>query len=156
MRLDDHAAVNRAMPLPLLPIRAQLVGRGHAALERLHARLGRNLQRLGHMHQELALVLALGSGSIYIAQSAFWTLSADIGRGSAGSLSGFMNFGCQIGGASVAQITPIVAERFGWTTSFLIPSVACIIGAVCWLLIDPNAELHGKGTKLAAAGAVGA
>lgn len=88
-----------------------------------------------------ALVLALGSGALYISQSAFWTLSADLGKSSAGSVSGFMNFGCQIGGAAVAQITPIVAESFGWTTSFLVTSAACIIGAICWLLIDPNAEM---------------
>jgi ACS family glucarate transporter-like MFS transporter len=88
-----------------------------------------------------AMVLALGSGALYISQSAFWTLSADLGRSSAGSVSGFMNFGCQIGGAAVAQITPIVAESFGWTTSFLVTSAACIIGAICWLLIDPNAEI---------------
>ena len=91
-----------------------------------------------------AVVLALGSGSLYISQSAFWTLSADIGRTSAGSVSGFMNFGCQIGGAAVAQITPIVAESFGWTTSFLVTSVACVVGAICWLLIDPDAEIHGE------------
>lgn len=93
-----------------------------------------------------ALVLALGSGALYISQSAFWTLSADLGRSCAGSVSGFMNFGCQIGGAAVAQITPIVAEHFGWTTSFLVTSVACVIGAICWLLIDPNAEIHRTGT----------
>jgi len=26
-----------------------------------------------------------------------------------------------------------------------VTSVACVIGAICWLLIDPNAEIHGKG-----------
>lgn len=90
-----------------------------------------------------ALVLALGSGALYISQSAFWTLSADFGRSSAGSVSGIMNFGCQIGGAAVAQITPIVAEHFGWTSSFLVTSVASVIGAICWLLIDPEAEIRG-------------
>jgi ACS family glucarate transporter-like MFS transporter len=89
-----------------------------------------------------ALVLALGSGALYIYESAFWTLSADLGRSCAGSVSGFMNFGCQIGGAAVAQITPIVAENFGWTASFLVTSVACVIGAICWLVIDPSAEIH--------------
>ncbi|WP_162875568.1 MFS transporter [Sphingomonas crusticola] len=90
-----------------------------------------------------ALVLAFGSGSLYLSQSAFWTLSADLGRSSAGSVSGFMNLGCQLGGAAVAQITPIVAGHYGWTASFLVTSVASVIGAVCWLLIDPKAELHG-------------
>jgi ACS family glucarate transporter-like MFS transporter len=89
-----------------------------------------------------ALVLALGSGSLYISQSAFWTLSADLGRSSAGSVSGFMNLGCQLGGAAVAQITPIIAGQYGWTASFLVTSAASVIGAICWLLIDPDADLH--------------
>jgi len=90
-----------------------------------------------------ALVLALGSGSLYIAQSAFWTLSADLGRGSAGSVSGFMNLGCQLGGAAVAQITPVIAGHYGWNASFLLTSAASVIGAICWLLIDPDAEIRG-------------
>jgi len=93
-----------------------------------------------------ALVLALGSGSLYISQSAFWTLSADLGRSSAGSVSGFMNLGCQLGGAAVAQITPIVAADYGWTASFLVTSAASLVGALCWLLIDPDAELRRAGT----------
>lgn len=89
-----------------------------------------------------ALVLALGSGSLYISQSAFWTLSADFGRSSAGSVSGFMNLGCQLGGAAVAQITPVIAGQYGWTASFLVTSGACVIGAICWMLIDPDAEIR--------------
>ena len=88
-----------------------------------------------------ALVLALGSGSLYLSQSAFWTLSADIGRSSAGSVSGFMNFGCQIGGASVAQLSPIIAESYGWTATFLVTATAAVIGAACWLFLDPDAEI---------------
>lgn len=88
-----------------------------------------------------AVVLALGSGSIYLSQSAFWTLSADYGRASAGAVSGLMNMGCQLGGAAVAQITPIIAGSYGWTASFLVTSAAALIGAVCWLMIDPHATL---------------
>jgi len=91
-----------------------------------------------------AVVLALGSGSIYLSQSAFWTLSADYGRSSAGAVSGVMNMGCQLGGAAVAQVTPIIAESFGWTASFLVTSAAAMIGAICWMLIDPDAEMGGS------------
>jgi ACS family glucarate transporter-like MFS transporter len=88
-----------------------------------------------------AVVLALGSGSLYLSQSAFWTLSADLGKSSAGSVSGVMNMGCQIGGAVVAQISPIIANHFGWTGSFLVTSCAALIGAICWLVIDPEADI---------------
>jgi ACS family glucarate transporter-like MFS transporter len=89
-----------------------------------------------------AIVLAAGSGALYLSQSAFWTLSADYGRSSAGAVSGVMNMGCQLGGAAVAQVTPIIAEAFGWTSSFLVAAAAAVIGAVCWLLIDPATTLR--------------
>ncbi len=88
-----------------------------------------------------AVVLALGSGSLYLSQSAFWTLSADLGKSSAGSVSGVMNMGNQIGGATVAQVTPIIAAGFGWTGSFLAAAILAVVGAVTWLLIDPEATL---------------
>lgn len=89
-----------------------------------------------------ALILAFGSGSLYLSQSAFWTLSADFGKSSAGSVSGVMNMGNQIGGATVAQITPIIAGAFGWTQSFLVAAALAFVGAIAWLLIDPNATLR--------------
>src|SRR5450432_1779671 len=56
---------------------------------------------------ELAsVVLAGGAGALYFSQSSFWSLSADIAGGSAGSVSGFMNMGGQIGGAVTGSLTP--------------------------------------------------
>lgn len=88
-----------------------------------------------------SLVLALGSGSLYFAQSAYWTLSADLGRESAGSVSGVMNMACQLGGVAVAQLTPLFAASLGWTGSFLIASVVALLGAVTWFFIDPKAVI---------------
>jgi len=88
-----------------------------------------------------AIVLAAGSGSLYLAQSAFWTLSADIGRRSAGTVSGLMNMGGQIGGVIVGILTPLLAQSFGWAASFLFTAAVCIVGAVSWLFIDPEAQL---------------
>jgi len=88
-----------------------------------------------------AAVLALGSGGLYLSQSAFWTLSADIGRESAGSVSGLMNMGNQLGGLCVASITPVIAHSFGWTGSFMAAAAAAMVGATIWLFIDPSASL---------------
>ena len=89
----------------------------------------------------VAAVLALGSGALYLAQSAFWTLSADIGRRSAGAVSGVMNMGSQIGGAGVAMLTPLLADTLGWSVSFLFTAAVCLAGGVAWLWIDPDASL---------------
>ncbi|HUO94547.1 MAG TPA: MFS transporter [Rhizomicrobium sp.] len=85
-----------------------------------------------------AVVLAGGSGALYLAQSAFWTLSADMGRRSSGSVSGVMNMGCQLGGALVAVVTPVIAGRWGWSSPFLVTAAVSLLGALGWLLIDPE------------------
>ena len=84
-----------------------------------------------------ALVLTGGAAALYFAQSAYWAISADIGGGSAGLVSGIMNFGCQTGGVVVAALTPVLAESFGWTASFVVAAVVCLIGAVAWIFVDP-------------------
>jgi ACS family glucarate transporter-like MFS transporter len=85
-----------------------------------------------------SIVLAGGAGAIYLAQSAFWAVTADIAGKSAGTVSGLMNMGGQAGGAVTASLTPWIAERFGWTTSFLVAAGACIAGSIAWLLVNPD------------------
>lgn len=88
-----------------------------------------------------SVILAAGAGSLYLAQSAYWALSADYGRGSAGSLSGFMNMGCQLGIALTAITTPFIAKHFGWPASFMTAAALCVLGAALWLIINPNKSL---------------
>ncbi len=85
-----------------------------------------------------SVVLAGGAGALYLSQSSFWSVTADIAGASSGSVSGFMNMGNQIGAALTASLTPWIALRFGWTTSFLVASVLCLVGAVSWLVVDPS------------------
>jgi ACS family glucarate transporter-like MFS transporter len=91
-----------------------------------------------------SLVLAAGSGSLYLAQSAFWTLSADLGRSSAGSVAGVMNMGGQLGGAVVASLTPVIASGYGWSASFLFTAALAMVGAAAWIFIDPDSELNAE------------
>ena len=88
-----------------------------------------------------SVVLAGGAGALYLAQSSFWSVTADIAGRSSGSVSGFMNTGAQIGGAVTAALTPWIAARFGWTTSFLVAAAFCALGAAAWLLVDPRRNL---------------
>jgi ACS family glucarate transporter-like MFS transporter len=87
-------------------------------------------------------ILALGAGSLYLAQSSYFALSADFGKGSAGSLSGFMNMGAQAGSAVTAITTPAIAAHYSWTASFLTSAAFCVIGGALWLLINPNCSLN--------------
>ena len=81
------------------------------------------------------VVLAAGAGALYLSQSSFWSVSADIGGKSAGSVSGFMNMGGQIGGALTASLTPAIASHWGWTASFLVAAGLCVVGSVLWTLV---------------------
>lgn len=88
-----------------------------------------------------SIVLAGGAGALYLSQSSFWSVTADISGASAGSVSGFMNMGGQIGGALTGSLTPWIAVRYGWTASFLVAAGLCLLGAVCWLAVDPRKQL---------------
>ncbi len=88
--------------------------------------------------QVASFVLAGGAGALYVAQSAFWAVVADIAGSSSGSASGLMNMVGQIGGATTASLTPLIADRFGWTESFLVAAGLCALGSAAWLLVRPE------------------
>jgi ACS family glucarate transporter-like MFS transporter len=88
-----------------------------------------------------SVVLAGGAGSLYLSQSAFWAVSADLGGKSAGGLSGFMNMANQIGGALTALVTPWLGDRFGWSTGFRVAASVAGLGALAWLFVNPGARL---------------
>jgi ACS family glucarate transporter-like MFS transporter len=88
-----------------------------------------------------SVVLAGGAGALYLSQSSFWSVTADIGAASSGSVSGFMNMGAQLGGAVTASLTPAVAARYGWTASFYVAAVLAALGAVAWLAVNPDRSL---------------
>lgn len=101
-----------------------------------------------------SVVLAGGAGTLYLAQSAFWSLSSRIGGRVAGSLSGVMNMGSQIGGAATASMTPWIAKYFGWGTSFFVAAGVCGVGAILWLAVNPDSTLALKTETLVATQAV--
>jgi len=88
-----------------------------------------------------SVILAGGAGALYLAQSSFWSVSADIGSTFSGSVSGLMNMGAQLGGALTASLTPAIATRYGWTASFLVAASLSILGSLAWLAVDPDRSL---------------
>jgi ACS family glucarate transporter-like MFS transporter len=90
--------------------------------------------------QLASVVLAGGAGALYLSQSSFWSTSADIGKRSAGSVSGFMNMGGQFGGALTASLTPAIANHLGWNASFLVTAGVCVCGALAWFIVKPEED----------------
>ena len=94
-----------------------------------------------HSPQLAGVILAGGAGALYLAQSSFWSVSADIAGRDSGVFSSLVNMGGQVGGALTASLTPFIATRFGWTTSFGVAAALAVMGAGCWLLVHPERAL---------------
>jgi len=95
-----------------------------------------------HSNQLAGIFLAGGAGALYLSQSTFWSVSVDIAGPSSGIFSSIVNMGGQIGAALTASLTPWIAQRFGWTTSFAVAAGLALIGSLCWLLIHPERALE--------------
>jgi MFS transporter, ACS family, glucarate transporter len=91
-----------------------------------------------------SLILAGGAGALYLSQSAYWAVSADIAAERAGVVSGVMNMGCQIGGAVTASLTPWLAGAFGWSSAFLFAALLALVGGALWLAVAPDSANHGR------------
>jgi ACS family glucarate transporter-like MFS transporter len=87
------------------------------------------------------IVLAGGAGALYLSASSFWSVTADLGGSSAGTVSGIMNMANQAAGAITASLTPWIAAHFGWTAGFLVAAGMCVVGSLAWLLVDPERQL---------------
>jgi len=85
-----------------------------------------------------SMILAGGAGALYLSQSSFWAVSADIAGTRSGVVSGIMNMGCQIGGAVTASLTPYIASRMGWIAAFVCAAILAAGGGALWLLVDPG------------------
>jgi len=88
-----------------------------------------------------SVVLAGGAGALYLAQSSFWAVTADIGGKFSGSVSGFMNMGGMSGGAVTATLTPAIASWYGWKASFLFAAILCAAGSLAWFFVNPGRHL---------------
>jgi ACS family glucarate transporter-like MFS transporter len=94
-----------------------------------------------HSPRLAGVILAGGAGALYISQSSFWSVSVDIAGNNSGVFSSIINMGAQIGGAVTASLTPWIAQRYGWTTSFAIAAALAVFSAICWMTVHPERPL---------------
>jgi MFS transporter, ACS family, glucarate transporter len=88
------------------------------------------------------VILAAGAGALYLSQSSFWSVSVDLAGRSSGLFSSIVNMGGQIGGAVTASLTPWIAKRAGWTSSFNLAALFAVVAAICWLFVHPERPLQ--------------
>jgi ACS family glucarate transporter-like MFS transporter len=91
-----------------------------------------------HQPRTAALLLACGAGALYLAQSSYWAVSADVAGENTSVVAGIVNMVGQVGGAVTASLTPLLAARFGWQVAFATAAGLAFLGALAWLAVDPR------------------
>ena len=86
--------------------------------------------------------LSIGAGCLYFSVGAYWASTSDLSKAHAGTLSGIMNTGANIGGAISPSLIPWIADHWGWSTSLVVTAAVAIVGALIWLKIDPGKGLQ--------------
>ncbi|MCC2640993.1 MAG: putative Sugar transporter of the major facilitator superfamily [Nitrospira sp.] len=86
--------------------------------------------------------LSLGAGWLYFSVGAYWSVTTDLSKIHAGTLSGVMNMGANVGGALSPSLTPWLADQWGWTASLLVASVIAVCGGLMWMKIDASEKLQ--------------
>ncbi|MEB2337650.1 MAG: MFS transporter [Nitrospirales bacterium] len=85
--------------------------------------------------------LSLGAGWLYFTVGAYWSVPTDLSKTHAGTLSGVMNMGANVGGAISPSLTPWLADHWGWTASLLVAALIALCGGVMWMKIDATEGL---------------
>ena len=86
--------------------------------------------------------LSLGAGWLYFTIGAYWSSTSDLSPTHAGSLSGLMNMGANLGGAISPTLTPWLAQQWGWGASLGFAAFMALLGGIMWLRIRPGDGLR--------------
>lgn len=93
----------------------------------------------------LAIVsLSVGAGCLYFAVGAYWASTSDLSKTHAGTLSGLMNTGANLGGALSPSLTPWMAAQWGWSVALAAAGAIALLGAALWLKIDLSEKPDSK------------
>jgi MFS family permease len=75
------------------------------------------------------------------ALGALWATYQDIGGVYAGTVLGTANMCGNFCAACAASLIVRLAAHFGWSSSFLLSSIAYFVGAAAWVFVDPHRRI---------------
>jgi ACS family glucarate transporter-like MFS transporter len=84
------------------------------------------------------IALSLGAGWLYFTVGAYWASTTDLSKTHAGTLSGLMNTGANLGGAISPTLTPWIAGQWGWSAALGAAALVAVAGGLMWFKIDPG------------------
>lgn len=89
-----------------------------------------------------ALLIAVALFFQFLTTPSCWAVCLDIGRRISGIVAGAMNTTGNLAGTIAGVVVGYVVEKFGsWPTAFYMAAGSLFIGALIWLLIDPEQPL---------------
>ena len=86
-------------------------------------------------------LLSLGAGWLYFPVGAYWSSTVDISKRHAGTLSGLMNTGANLGGVLSPTFTPWLAEQAGWSVALGFAACVALAGGLMWSKIKPGKDV---------------
>lgn len=91
------------------------------------------------MQKDLAhvtLLMSLAMGAQGMCEGIYWTTATELGGRSRGFAGAFLNTIGNVGGFISPVLTPMLAEKMGWTGALTVACAVCALGGLMWLGID--------------------
>jgi MFS transporter, ACS family, glucarate transporter len=89
--------------------------------------------------------LAACYASLELTEGSYWGSAMTVGGDQTMAVTGFMNTGGNLGGIIGIPIIAYLSGRHLWNTAFLIGAAFAVASAACWLGIDAERPVGGKG-----------
>jgi MFS transporter, ACS family, glucarate transporter len=89
-----------------------------------------------------ATVLALGFAASDFMLPTCWAVCLDIGKESAGTVTGAMNMAGQMGATIMSYGFGVMVETYGWNWPLLVIGGLSLLSAALWLKIDPTRPIR--------------
>ena len=86
-------------------------------------------------------LLSLAVGFSMAPEGTFWSTAIHMGGKQVGAACGIMNCGGNLGGMLAPILTPMIAQRFGWSGGLSFASAVVLAGMMAWLLIEPTHQV---------------
>jgi ACS family glucarate transporter-like MFS transporter len=93
---------------------------------------------LVHRRPLAVLALCISLGSLYLAESSFWTTAASIAGSNAGVVAGFMNTIGILGGIASNTAVPALVKHYGymgWIAAFSSGTAMGLFSAALWWVL---------------------
>jgi len=101
-----------------------------------------------------AAVLALGFAASDFMLPTCWAVCLDIGKESAGTVTGAMNMAGQMGATLMSYGFGVLVERYGWNWPLVLIAGLSFLSALIWLKIDPTRPIRAAEPEPILAGSV--